>query len=418
MPVTAARMQTYDHSVGDVHEPERGIRPLEYNIINMRLGKLTMGTRKWWNAFFDVMHLLGYDDIERICLGRRIPAFIAKRLDPQHKAWINSAKNNSDVKRIGKPPSHNSRIRTGLNVLRDAPPSQLGFITVVADFAGTEADAIRWAETNAISMSSFIRRRFDHAVCVLLPEIDLKVAKSVDDALLPRVGWKVVFDPEQRIYKIHFHGVIYVPGHSPSDIENAFRFNKNGKRNRSYSGANQVRVIPMNEAPGYDDGTADIDGVAGYCTKYHYRPPVMTRMLEGFISWLVVTSAVIDNPKATVVVGMRKGVQVLCKACETFHGIDEVCACPSILTPIVLEDFYGANPKEGECVYTDVCDQIQPMKQPTKAFSNRVSTLNSAWLSIWDYSHNIVRKKLSDLTSRQVTWGRPLFRYLLFPRGP
>jgi hypothetical protein len=129
---------------------------------------------------FDHMHLLGYEEVERICAWRRIPPFIAKRLDPQHKAWINSKKNNADVKRIGKAPIHSARMCKGLNVLQDAPPSQLGFITVVTEFAGSEADAIRQAVTSAFNLSSFIRRRFDHAVCVLCPEVDQKVAKIVD----------------------------------------------------------------------------------------------------------------------------------------------------------------------------------------------------------------------------------------------
>lgn len=255
---------------------------------------------------FDHMHLQGYEEVERICAGRRIPPFIAKRLDPQHKAWINSKKNNADVKRIGKAPIHSARMSKGLNVLRDAPPSQLGFITVVTEFAGSEADAIRQAVTSAFNLSSFIRRRFDHAVCVLCPEVDQKVAKIVDAALLPQVGWKVLFDPEQRIHKIHFHGLIYVPGHSPADVEAAFKLNRNGKRNLGYSGANQVRVISVEEAPGCDDRTPDIDRVAGYTTKYHFRPPVMARILEGFISWLVVTDAIINDPKATVVVGVQR----------------------------------------------------------------------------------------------------------------
>lgn len=73
MHVTAARMQAYDHSIGDVHEPEHGVRPLQYNIINMRLGQITLGSRKWWNFLFDTMHMLGYEEVKQICAGRRIP---------------------------------------------------------------------------------------------------------------------------------------------------------------------------------------------------------------------------------------------------------------------------------------------------------------------------------------------------------
>lgn len=418
MPVTADRMQAYDHSIGDVHEPERGVRPLTYNIFMMRLGRITLGTRKWWNYLFDHMHLLGYEEIERVCAGRRIPAFISQRLNPQHKAWINSRKNNSDAKRIGKAPTHGSRVTKALNVLRDAPPTQLGFATVVTDFAGSEADAIRQAETSAANLSSFVRRRFDHGVCVLFPEVDQKFARNVDSALIPRAGWKVVYDPDQRIHKIHFHGLIYVPGHSPSDVEKAFRTNKNGKRNRSYSGANQVRVIPVDEAPGYDDGTPDIEGVAGYSTKYHYRPPVMARMLEGFVSWLVVTDAVINNPKTTVVVGVRKGSKVHCDTCETYHSISDECDCPSILTPIPLGEFYGDQQAISETASDDSCDVFHADSQPVVPLFTKEIILNSVRLSYCKGFPKEVRKKFNKQIKSALIWGHPLLQNFLIPRGP
>ena len=196
-----------------------------------------------------------------------------------------------------------------MNVLMDAPLGQLGFATVVASFEGTEEEAIAEAEKQAKRLEQFIRRRFKDAVSLMFPEVDLKVAKDVNAALLPTVGWKLRFDPKQRIFKIHFHGLIYVPGYNPSDIEQAFKRTANGKRSRLYSGANQVRVIPVEEAPGFDDGTPDVEGDAGYSNKYVYNPPVKARMFEGLASWLIVIDAILKNSKTIVVTGVRAGVR-------------------------------------------------------------------------------------------------------------
>ncbi|PID46351.1 MAG: hypothetical protein CSB47_04570 [Proteobacteria bacterium] len=83
----------------------------------------------------------------------------------------------------------------------------------------------------------------------MFPEVDLKVAKDVDAALLPQAEWKLDFDPKQRIFKVHFHGLIFVPGFKPTEIERAFKCTANGKRSRFYSGASQVRANPGRSSP-------------------------------------------------------------------------------------------------------------------------------------------------------------------------
>ena len=418
MPVTASRMQTYDHSIGDVHEPAQGIRPLEYNIINMRLGKLTLGSKRWWYALFDVLHMLDYDEVNRLCAGRRIPAFIARRVDGQHRAWVNSVKNNPNAKRIGKAPSHTSRCQQAINLLRTAPAHQLGFVTVVADFAGSESEAEAQAEASAKRLSSFIRRRFEDAVCVLFPEVDQKVASSVAPSLIPRAGWKVEFDENQRIFKVHFHGLIYVPGFSAADIEAAFRLDKNGKRNRFYSGSNQVRVISVEEAPGCYDGTPDVDGVAGYSTKYHYKPPVMSRMLAGFISWLVVTSSIISNPKAHVVVGIRKGIVIHPTLCDSCNQVEQDCECSLPLEGISLDEFYGnaSDAPHSDCLTVTHGSSSGVVVYYSPGSKNII--LNSLSLSACKCAKNGYEKKFHGRDPFERKHRKSMLQNILFPMGP
>ncbi len=309
MPVSVEKMHRNDHSIGENHVPSSPLFQLAYNIENMKLGKMELGSKKWWNFIAKVIHQLEYADLDHVLGGRFLPQFISDRLDPEYRKWATSRMQSRNDIREGQSLQYNRRIIRAMQVLMDAPLGQLGFATVVASFEGTEEEAIAEAERQAKRLEQFIRRRFKDAVSLMFPEVDLKVAKDVSAALLPTAGWKLRFDPKQRIFKIHFHGLIYVPGYSPSGIEQAFKRTANGKRSRLYSGANQVRVIPVEEAPGFNDGTPDVEGVAGYSNKYVYNPPVKARMFEGLASWLIVTDAILKNSKTIVVTGVRAGVQ-------------------------------------------------------------------------------------------------------------
>jgi hypothetical protein len=307
-----------------------------------------------------------------------------------------------------------------MKVLRGAPLSRTGFITVVASFEGSEEQAILAAEKEARRLDAFLRRRFDHPVCLLFPEIDQKVAKEVDAALIPKTKWKLEYDEKQRIFKIHFHGVIYVPGLSPDEIEQAFQTNQNGKRNKLYSGANQVRVIPVREAPGFDDGTPDIEGCCGYATKYHYNPPVKERMLEGFVSWLIVTDAIIQNPRSIVCVGIQSGIQKLCKACETYHEIDSSCACEPILQQD--ETFYSDIPSLSNHVHdyeVSDCEQTNyPSCDLASSSPSRVFIFNSLSLSVWKRNAKWVKKKTLAFIE-QASWiGPAVAQFFRKPQGP
>lgn len=311
MAASVEKMHLNDHSIGENHVPSSPLHQLQYNIANMKLGRIELGVTKWWNFIMKVVHDLEYMDLDHVLQGRFLPQFVADRLTPEYREWARSRLERPEQARTGKGLQHNSRITRALEVLSGASLGQLGFATVVANFTGTEEEAIAAAEKEAKRLDQFIRRRFRDAVSLMFPEVDLKVAKDVNPSLLPHVGWTLKFDPQQRIFKIHFHGLIYVPGLSPAEIEQAFKRTANGKRSRLYSGANQVRVIPVAQVPGFDDGTPDAEGVVGYATKYVYNPPVKARMLEGFVSWLHVTDAILKNSRTIVVTGVRAGVRMV-----------------------------------------------------------------------------------------------------------
>lgn len=406
MTLTTEKMHRSDLSRGETHAPHKPASQLVYNIANMKLGRMELGTAKWWQTICNIMHRLDYPELDHVFSGRLLPPFVSKRLDPEHQTWIRSAKVRPECERAGKALQHNKRISKAIEVLSGGPLGQMGFITVVAEFAGTEAEAIKIAETEAARINRFIRKRFGKAVCLLFPEIDLKLAEDVDAALLPRAGWKLRFEQKQRIFKIHFHGLLYVPDHAPADIEASFKFRKDGKRNKFYSGANQVRVLPVNQAPGFEDGTPDVEGVCGYATKYHYNPPVKSRMLEGFVSWLLVTDEILRNPKSIIVVGVQSGilnkkdvseVNVQDDADETY-----ISACSDSTPEININDLS----KPSSNYFGDIF------------YSNDSININCVALSGWFQAYKIAKKKLFAIFVEFLFVGRATKKFMKMAQGP
>ncbi|MEL7213690.1 MAG: hypothetical protein AAGK92_13590 [Pseudomonadota bacterium] len=424
MAVKTGHMHSYDWSDGEIHDPRNPMRPLVYNIANMTVGRIELGSREWWLKMCDALHHLDYPDLEPVFRGKRLPRFVSDRLESGYKAWVNSAKQHPHRNRCGTPPKHSKRVNELIEVLQQAPLDRLGFITAVECIEGTEQEAIQAAEDGARRLGSYIRRRFDHPVCLMFPEVDEKVLKDVDAALILKAKWKLEFDENQRVFKVHYHGVIYVPEHYPEDIEQAFRLCKNGKRNRRYSGANQVRVIAVEEAPGYDDETADIDGCCGYATKYHYKPPVKARMLEGFVNWLIVTDAIIRNPKTIVTVGVRYGIQTLCKRCETYHEIGSECSCSVSTDPVYTHDSFEeesvdkALEEAFDRQETELSHSSEHPYDHTDMGPKVGIILNSESASIWNSAAKAVSKKLTRLVASLTAPALTLLRFFRKPQGP
>ncbi len=86
-------------------------------------------------------------------------------------------------------------------------------------------------------------------------------------------------------------------------------------------------LIPVEAAPGFKDGTPDVEGISGYATKHHYNPPVKERMLEGFVSWLLVADAIRNNSKTVAITGVRQGIKTRCPKCGCFQDQQGECSC-------------------------------------------------------------------------------------------
>lgn len=336
----------YDISIGQTQEIEGLVRPLEFNIMNMRVGKHSVGTKKWWDQLFKALKKLGYRDLNDIEWSYGKPKFLRDRFSLLREQWAHSGKDNQKRKRRGKAPVFALRIKKIIDLLRQCPIERLSFVTVVCRFAKSKEEALEMVQEEGRRLEQFIRRRFDHAAFVMFPEVDLVMAKKTPVYLLPFKGWKDGIPDNQLIYKVHFHGVIHVPSMGSRKVEEAFRRTANNRRTKSYSGTNQVRSLPLKFEPGQGSMTPDVLGISGYATKKHYRPPVMMRMLEGFADWLWLTHKIYQDDSLIISGGATDGIWEYCGDCETYYRPGDGCECGPIHS--IIDDFYDDDAQSNE----------------------------------------------------------------------
>jgi len=310
---------------------------LEHNIENLRMGRLKLGSDKWLRKATQVAVKLGYQDMIGIEIRDGKPWFVARSQSMLRQLWIESAKANPKKKRRGEAPKHSPRVQRVIGKLMDCPRENVAFLTVVTTIAVTKEDTLHQVKTDGAKLDRFIRKRFPHAVWLMLPEVDAYQAKKISVDLVLDNSWRKGVQPNTLVYKVHFHGIIYVPGISPSKVEAMFKGYKNGKRVKHYAGNNQVRALKMNTEPGSNSNQPDCQGVVGYATKRHYRPPTTHRMLEGFVDWVWITNKLASNDKYTVIGGVAGPIHEYCPTCDLYHPSMPKCECEPV---IEYDDFF------------------------------------------------------------------------------
>lgn len=256
---------------------------LAFNIANMRLAQHKIGTEAWWRSFWHQMVGMGYRDLEGI---------------------LSATEGASELRSAIESKGHLStmRVERASAKLLECPQQDVYFVTVITDIARTKEEALALLKSTGGQLDRFIRRRFPNAIWLMIPEVDILLADKIADGLVVHSGWRAGLRGERRVYKVHFHGVIYAPGLSREQVEEAFHVGRNGKRLKRYSGHNQVRAKEMNANA---NGAPDVEGVKGYAAKFHYRPPVVPRMLEGAAEWVWLTYHILSDDKLIKIGGVN-----------------------------------------------------------------------------------------------------------------
>lgn len=349
---------------------------LEWNIRNMRLSQHPKGSAAWIKSATSSVLALGHPELEGIPIVRGKPAFLANAGNLIRKEWNKSERINFKRINHGYGTRFSKRVVRAMRCLEDCPIENVGFITPVVAYVTTKEEALALARSAGAKLSRFIRNRFPHAIWLLFPEVDEVTVGSVADNILVDRGWKQGLSDKTLVYKVHFHGAIYVPGSDVSAIEAGFCFYRSGKRVRHYCGVNQVRVLPIRPDPDQTDPRPDIVGVSGYSTKKHCRPACDARMLEGYAEWMWLTHQIASDESLVQIGGVTSGIYEYCSACDHYYPRGDDCRCESVVRPddsigfdIVLNSFKGSSPDS----IIDISDQ-----------AGLLSSLNSVGSSIWN----------------------------------
>ena len=184
-----------------------------------------------------------------------------------------------------------------LDVLRDYPVENIVFLTVVTAICLTKEEAIATVEKSSDALGRTIANRFDQPVWAMFPEVDLVLASKINEGLLPGPSQLRDVEENRLVYKVHFHGLFAAPDITPKFVEQAFKRTPSGKLCKNYAGANQVRAISVRPVEAEGRTVPDVEGVVGYSTKTHFRPPVESRMFEGFPEWVWIVDQIKQNPR-------------------------------------------------------------------------------------------------------------------------
>ncbi|SFS14706.1 hypothetical protein [Yoonia litorea] len=325
----STKQKTFESNLtaGPLMSTSKRMPKLRYNIENMRLGRMELGSNRWFKKATSVISHLDYPAIADVPLYRGKPAFLRDGGVVTNAHIDGVAKNKSTLPRKGYPPRFGPRILRAAEMLAECPYEHLGYLTAVTSMGTSKEDAYELVEVESKRLNRYIRNRFPHAIWLLVPEVSEHMAGDVQHDLLLDREWRKGLKPNHLVYKVHFHGVLYVPGLNPQDQQLGFQRHRNGKMVKHFAGNNQVRVLPIDRERHQQDALGNILGIIGYGTKKHFSPPCKARMLEGYAEWIWLTHRITMNTNLVLTGGTTSGIHLHCSYCDHYFLKGDQCRC-------------------------------------------------------------------------------------------
>ena len=304
-----------------------------YSCMNVRVGHYPIGSPAWRSELMKMYDTMGFKPAHET--GQR-PRKNTKKSNytalDQERISRNGCKRKQGPRRSKLKLA--PRVFRAIDLLETCPPEFLFFITVVSAFARSVDEAKKLVEVEGLKLNRYMRRRFAHAKWLLFCEIDGVLAKNVAADILPNPRWKEGLADNEMLFKVHYHGIGYIPGKTSDEVEAAFKKTESGKISKMYRGNKQVRVLPVRIVDDSGKKKPDVQGVAGYATKGHFRPPVKPRMLEGLPEWIDLTQFIANDPKHTLIGGFNEDTFDYCFKCQSYVPMDHICM---INQPVVIQ---------------------------------------------------------------------------------
>lgn len=365
--------------------------------------KHKIGTVKWKDSMISTTRRYEYPELDAII------GTVDKPIKPDHmsrqtrhwKKWKGDMALPNDAATRRESFGLTSRVKKVAEKLLKCRHEYCAWTTCVTSVAHDRQQALRQVANDGRRLESYIRRNFPNAIFVLVPEVDLMAIEDIADGLLPLPHWKRRYNAAALAYKVHFHGVIYVPGMRAEQIEAAITYTKNGKRSRFYSGSNQVRCLPLNVESGSD--TPDIFGCMGYSEKRHFRPISPNHITENYAQWLWLTNEIEANPRLVITGGINGPLMVCCDLCGGHHADSDVClSCEAC---VVDEGYREATDETNG--YTDaqeVCfsewfisnHSFSSISLSSVLVHSTLDKLNCLALTDWQITPKLAQKKLLE----------------------
>lgn len=287
------------------------ISGLGYHFSNLRLKEKKKGSREWKAVALHETRRLGQPELVPIIGTVQSPkdpfnVYIGKP-KPDRKAvepcpnpdWIKPKTRNYPAKQF------NDQIEAAIADLERRHPDFTSFVSLHMCISIDYRVAHQSVIDSRKVLQGFLNRRFPGHIALIFFEVDEKLAKDVDAAVVPDNSWRRGISPNRIVYDVHCHGAIFTPNVRSVDLAKAFRFAPNGKLSKLFSGPRQVHVQPLYQITDGNRTILDVRGISGYSTKNHYRPAVDGHELEGFPEWLFIQDKIVHDPQSVLISGMR-----------------------------------------------------------------------------------------------------------------
>jgi hypothetical protein len=321
---------TRDVSLGPKIEAPKRLSSLKKSILNMRIAQHKIGSLPWRAALNRAHAEHGFEVPGNVSRARKRRK---RTYTSRDQAWIAKGKRSFKQHARGKRRLLEPRVERAIAELELCPAEDLHFLTAVTAFATSLDDAKKEIVEGGLRLNRFMRRRFKHAKWLLFSEVDEVLARDVAADILPDPKWKDDIPGDFLLYKAHFHGPVFVPNMNSNEVEAAFKRTESGKISKLYRGNKQVRVIPVRILDELGKKTPDVKGVVGYSTKFFFRPPVMSRMFEGYPEWLDLTRFIKSSSMSTLIGGFDRGSSEERLPCDDHLSLDRDCGANHTCRP-------------------------------------------------------------------------------------
>ncbi|WP_281857378.1 hypothetical protein [Litoreibacter halocynthiae] len=279
----------------DFVQPTARVTSLMNNLFNMQVTNQPIGSETWMKSALRMLRRYVYTELEEI-IGTIenpiVPFFIAKRSRPELKKWTKARSTDGSEQDDHPFPHPSSRVRKAVDWLSRMPLGQSAFITVITSVQLTYWDALIAAKKDGQRLVNLLNRRLkgEKHSFIIVPEVDLVTVGDIADGLMGTADWKSGLGTNRVVYKVHFHGVLFVDGMVVDDIQHILTHSNRNRRTKVFFGLNRIRSVPLYKHPQHEDRN-DAGGCVGYSLKQHYRPTNRYRHLETMPEWFILNFA-------------------------------------------------------------------------------------------------------------------------------